>query len=283
MYFDKVIIVGSGSIACTCLDEIRKYTESVRVIETADKGLSFLKNRTTSYDVPYEQVFRTREFNDRLLKLVSEKKTLIISANNELIFNKDVIEASTYKIINFHYGYLPDYRGMNIPTWVIYNEEKYTGITWHEVNARIDAGGIIDQVKIELKPYDRAFDIVKQVMKCGAESFSSFIKEYLQQPFVTKENDASKAIHIYKRSQLPNDGYFDENTPINEVMKLLRAYDYGNAVDGVELYFGEGLKVVGYRVYAKEVCVCESAARPKGIEDYVFQEDINEVKLFFKK
>ena len=68
------------------------------------------------------------------MRYTNKGEVLIISANNEYIFPAELVKLENVTIINFHYSLLPLYRGVNIPTWVIYNEEKYTGVTWHLCN-----------------------------------------------------------------------------------------------------------------------------------------------------
>lgn len=55
-------------------------------------------------------------------------KTLVISANNSVIIPSEICESNTVEIINFHYSFLPDYKGVNIPSWVIFNREELHGI-----------------------------------------------------------------------------------------------------------------------------------------------------------
>lgn len=47
--------------------------------------------------------------------------------------------------INYHNGLLPEYRGLRATCWSVYNREKYTGFTFHRMNAKIDDGPILLQ------------------------------------------------------------------------------------------------------------------------------------------
>lgn len=53
------------------------------------------------------------------------------------------------KIINIHYSLLPKYRGYHSTVWAIINDEKYLGLTIHEMSEYIDDGDIIYQYKVE--------------------------------------------------------------------------------------------------------------------------------------
>jgi len=71
------------------------------------------------------------------------------------VLKPQIIEAVSGKIINAHTSLLPYYRGSFSEFWQFYNNDfKYAGITFHEVDSKIDTGGIIFQIpasKADLK------------------------------------------------------------------------------------------------------------------------------------
>ncbi len=226
MYFDNIIIIGSGKIACDCVVFLHRNNIFLDVIESKISNVSMLRMICKKNEIMYECCEEAAKIKKILLEKIQKvHATLIISANNEYIFSKEIVDRTNVTIINFHYSYLPDYRGMNIPTWVIFNNEKYTGITWHYVNSSVDAGEIIIQKKIELKGNETALDIVKQVMEKGKEAFEEFILSFLNVPFTGRDNTGGN--HIYRRKQLPADGILDISKDAEYIIRLLRAYDYG--------------------------------------------------------
>lgn len=227
MYFNNIILVGSGRIACDCVEVLCRNNVSVKVLETQNSMVSMLRDACKKNGISYANETEREEITKKLLSTIIEHEPiLIISANNEYLFPKKVLEKVEVTIINFHYSYLPDYRGMNIPTWVIYNNEKYTGITWHYVNDKVDAGDIIVQKKIELHGMETALDIVRAVMEKGKEAFEEFIFSFLDSPIKGKKNYMPE-IHEYKRTQLPAEGILDVSLGAEQIIRLLRAYDYG--------------------------------------------------------
>ena len=148
MYFYNIIIIGSCKIACDCVVFLHRNNIFLDVIESKISNVSMLRMICKKNEIMYECCEEAAKIKKILLEKIQKvHATLIISANNEYIFSKEIVDRTNVTIINFHYSYLPDYRGMNIPTWVIFNNEKYTGITWHYVNSSVDAGEIIIQKK----------------------------------------------------------------------------------------------------------------------------------------
>ena len=108
----------------------------------------------------------------------SLENCLIICAGYKKIIKKELLNRN--KIINIHYSLLPKYRGYHSTVWAIINNEKYLGLTIHEMNEFIDDGDIIYQYKVKndekktSKQYmlefnefieKNAFEIIKKYMK----------------------------------------------------------------------------------------------------------------------
>ena len=228
MKFDKVVVIGSNKIAVECVkvlfDEYK--IEELFVIENSNNNMSMLEYICSKKKIDYTFNNNKSDLDVLLRELSFQKKLLIISANNNYIFNKEIVEKHT--VINFHYSYLPNYRGVNIPSWVIYNQEQYTGVSWHYVNNKIDDGAIIKQVKFMILPDDRAIDIVKKGMNLGVELFKQFIGEILDgKDLVTVENKAKKIL-MYSHKNLPDNGVLNLENNGRKIYATLRAYDYDN-------------------------------------------------------
>jgi methionyl-tRNA formyltransferase len=227
MRFDEVILVGSGKIACDCVKYLVSIlpVSQIYVLESADVALSMLERICRSREVVYEKQ-QGKALGECLLHRVSGQRVLIISANNRYIFRKELINSRWVEIINFHYALLPHYRGMNIPTWVIYNREKVTGITWHYVTEKVDCGRIISQREIVIDNSATAFDIVRQGMLCGIESFQTFIGELLEHEISGEDVEYPAEEEIYYSSRLPADGILNTEASVEDMIVLLRSYDY---------------------------------------------------------
>ena len=227
IFFSRILVVGSGTIACDCIREIINCTESANVmaIEIEQKILSFFQKTCKKNNILYFSCSQ-KNILKRLMQCINDEEVLIVSANNNYIFPPQLVNMKNVTIINFHYSLLPAYRGVNIPTWVIYNEEKYTGVTWHYVTDRIDHGKIIAQREIEIAESTTAFDIVREGMKIGNTLFVDFIKELLNGEKMGYDVEYSVDSKLFRKSILPQGGVLDLTDTAHNIRKLLRAYDY---------------------------------------------------------
>lgn len=271
MYFETVIIIGSGTIACECSKELKKLGVKHYAMENNPTAVSIFMMQCKKNKIPVIKKDGLT-IEEKLLN-ISKGNTLIISANNEHIFKTNIFQKNII-IINFHYGLLPDYRGINIPTWVIYNREQYTGATWHYIDSKVDNGSIICQSKYAIKEFDTAYDVTRAVMYDGIRLFQNFIVDFLEKPCKGIQNNSSLCKHIYRRLDLPEKGLLLQNMNPELIERLLRAFDYGSIPYIPRLRLQNGVserQVLRYRIYKKDKLVAGSEgweSSVKIIKDY---------------
>ena len=227
--FDSIIVIGSGSTAKKCSSYL--LDKGIRLV-FVESYASVFKCLSSPIKSELVQLRTINEFSDIDNAVFNLKKgnTLVLSINNKHIFKKS-LNKSDITIINFHYGYLPDYKGLNIPSWLIYNKEAFAGVTWHFVNEKIDDGKIIIQDKFRIKDGSTAFDVNKEQNLLGFELFKKFILKYLEYPesFI---NDNKSITHEKMKSRyfakgvLPDGGYLNLEDTKEHIDRVLRAFDY---------------------------------------------------------
>ena len=228
MRFDKIIVMGSNTVACNCLSTLCKDVDSKKllVIESSINQWSMLRTFCGKWKVEYECIVEKSELDSRLDKETLSQNVLIISANNNHLYKKELVDKPNVEIINFHYSLLPSYRGINIPTWVIFNYEKKTGITWHYVESGIDSGNILSQRVIEITSETTASDIIKTGMRIADEAFGDFYPEILYEHVKGRKIDKDELGKLYLSKNLPNDGIINIGTDsIDTIERMLRAFD----------------------------------------------------------
>jgi len=127
-----------------------------------------------------------------LMSLERSKPDLIIS-QSQSILKGPLLSIPSIGTLNRHNALLPKNRGRLTPFWVLYNQEKETGVSIHFVNERIDSGPIVLQEKYNVskkdtfktlvnKNYEIAPKLMLQAINLLEEGFTDFI-----------ENDDNKA------------------------------------------------------------------------------------------
>jgi methionyl-tRNA formyltransferase len=75
----------------------------------------------------------------------------------------NLLKAARLGALNIHGSMLPRYRGRAPVNWAILHGERETGATLHYMNARADAGDIVDQLAVPILENDEARDIFGKV------------------------------------------------------------------------------------------------------------------------
>ena len=86
----------------------------------------------------------------------------VIINQSQNIIKKGLLDIPNIGVINRHNALLPKNRGRLTPFWVLFKEEKETGVSIHFVTEGIDAGEIIVQKKIEVSPTETFHSLVKK-------------------------------------------------------------------------------------------------------------------------
>ncbi|MDG1720687.1 MAG: formyltransferase family protein, partial [Bacteroidia bacterium] len=100
-----------------------------------------------------------------LITELQNRYELVISFSNPFIIHEDIIEKSTF--INFHPGYLPNYRGSLSTIHSLINGEKFVGGSWHYLTKDVDKGNILKRFKIRIEEADTAFSLNHRIFSKG--------------------------------------------------------------------------------------------------------------------
>jgi methionyl-tRNA formyltransferase len=108
--------------------------------------------------------------------------------------------------INLHYSLLPKYRGTNPVNWAIIKGEQFTGISFHEVNSKLDEGQIIRQAKIEITAQDCLKNLVLKLNKLAIQEFKLLLVNIISN-------------NLLFSKQADNQDYFSKSR-LNNIMEL---------------------------------------------------------------
>lgn len=225
MNFERVFIMGSGSIAVNIAKSLLKDGIKPIILLYKEHSLSMLSR------VVDRENLSCQNFNDKnqaaaYLQNISSP-SLIISANNIYLFPPQVVAKPNLKIVNFHNALLPHHRGMNAPTWTIYEGDACAGLTWHLVTPGIDDGDIIMQKKFSLNGSENALFIIQKLMRLALEAFEEIKTDLLNWQLNTTPMPQLEKPQIHYSRDIPNNGILDLTWNISQISAFLRALDWG--------------------------------------------------------
>lgn len=171
------------------------------------------------YDIKCKSA-NSQKFKDEILKLNAD--ILLVGTWSEKLSN-EVINMPTIASVNVHPSLLPKYRGPNPYLQTILHGEKYSGVTFHLMTEKLDAGGILAQDKIEILPVDTGKELREKTI-FRARLLCARLMEKLKngciEPTEQTEADAS-----YYKEISPEEMTLDFNKETSEeIMAHVRAF-----------------------------------------------------------
>ncbi len=116
---------------------------------------------------------------------------------------------------------LPKYRGRAPVNWAILKGERETGASLHEMTAKPDAGGILDQQAVPIGENDVATDVFERVTGAAEQVLRRTLPRLLDGTARARPQDL--AAGSYYGGRRPEDGRIDWSRPAREVHDLVRA------------------------------------------------------------
>ena len=111
--------------------------------------------------------FRTPEGVELLRSLEPD---YIVCVHFPYIVPPEVLSIPKIGVVNLHPAYLPYNRGWHTPSWAILEGTPY-GATLHFMSEEVDAGDIIHQKPIDVRPEDTADSLYRRVKRLELEVF----------------------------------------------------------------------------------------------------------------
>lgn len=230
-FFRRLVVIGYGKAAGDILkyiaDRRADYAYKLEFIEHEPHSLSVTERLCAERDIPFQRIPEKTALAQYLDEI--SEKTLIVSASNNFLFPKALVEKENITIINFHNALLPDYPGRNAPSWVIYSGERETGITWHYVTAGVDEGSIIVQKRCAIGPDEKAYELTERLMNLACEGFAACFDKVLTQSAEAVPQQFSGKRRMYRSKEVPGDGFLDIAGDAEAAYRLLRSVDYGKS------------------------------------------------------
>ncbi len=221
------IILGNGGMAARCVERLVKHENiSVPLIVYHD-GLttwtSALQNSANALGV---RGLRAENVNaPSVLATIGDlSPDIIFSVNNFDIIKSDLLNIPNDGIINFHNGPLPAYRGVNIPSWAIINQEEFHGVCWHFIDSGIDTGNIVAGQTFAIDADETAISLTFKCIDAGLELFDKLLKQYVQGT-LTGVSPQGKSSY-YSRKMTPNEGFLDFTWSYGRLSALVRGLNF---------------------------------------------------------
>jgi methionyl-tRNA formyltransferase len=227
----RIIFMGSAELARVSLDALACQAdfEIVAVVTQPDRPrgrelklhASPVKEAATRHNFPVLQPERAR--NEEFIgELHGLRPDLIAVAAYGQILPKAILELPRFGCLNVHTSLLPKYRGAAPIQWAILNDEPETGVTIMKMDAGLDTGDILTQVKTPIHSDDNAQTLHDRLGELGAALLVSTIREHVAGSITPRPQPAAGASQARKLTK--EDGRLDWSQPARALWNRVRAF-----------------------------------------------------------
>jgi methionyl-tRNA formyltransferase len=151
---------------------------------------------------------------------------LLLNVHSLFRLHPEVVAAAQIGSFNLHPGPLPDYAGLNVPSWAVYNGEQAHAVTLHWMDEGIDTGPIAWLDRFPLSETDTGLSVSGKCVRRGVPLVMKLV--------ATAERDAAAIPRIeqdlsrrrYFSSGPPEQGRIDWSAPSADILRFVRAADY---------------------------------------------------------
>jgi len=227
----KVILMGSGALACPLLEGILAAgrDDLVAVVTQPDRaggrGMHCqpcaLKPLALGRGLP---VFDPADAGEEgfVAQLAALEPDVIVVASYGQFLKKKLLAVPRIGTINVHPSLLPKYRGASPIQWALANGDPETGVSVLYVTPKMDAGDVLAQERFPISPDDDFCSLEPKLAAQGAELLVRVLDGFRAGQTQGVPQDESQVTLARKLSK--EDGLVDWSLPAEAIRNQLRGF-----------------------------------------------------------
>ncbi len=212
------VLVGNGGVLIRCGEVLLAKGNRIRAVVTADPaaGAWAVKSGIPRHDPGGTGLPHDIQHCDVLL-----------SIGNYAIIPAGLLASATRLSANYHYGPLPEFSGLNAPSWAIAERAAEYAVTWHRLTELVDGGDILKRVPVPLDPDDTALSLGLKCDDAAVASIGELIDEIAEGRESAEPQDLAARRYHSRHAQFAAEGLIDWASDAEQIAAMARATDFG--------------------------------------------------------
>jgi UDP-4-amino-4-deoxy-L-arabinose formyltransferase/UDP-glucuronic acid dehydrogenase (UDP-4-keto-hexauronic acid decarboxylating) len=159
--------------------------------------------------------------------IVDEQVDLLLNVHSLFVVNPEVVRAPRIGSFNLHPGPLPEYAGLNSPSWAIYRGERSHAVTVHWMDPEIDAGPVAYEARFDITEDDTGLSVSAKCVRHGLPLVDQLLDAAAADSAAIPRlpQDISRR-QYFRRGEIPDDGKIVWSRSARHLVDLVRACDY---------------------------------------------------------
>jgi methionyl-tRNA formyltransferase len=163
---------------------------------------------------------------DLATRLRNAEVDLLMNVHSLFLIHPSVLAAPTIGSFNLHPGPLPEYAGLNVPSWAIYEGERSHGVTLHWLDEGIDTGPIAWQERFDVESTDTGLALSGKCVRLGVPLLLRLATVAATDARLIPREQQDLSRRKYFSAGPPAEGRFDWAQPADAILRFVRAADY---------------------------------------------------------
>ncbi len=228
----KIIVVAQEAAGIQTIRLVEKSPHHLAAVltssehdDTDGRGVT-VPSVARGLDVPVLPAASVRDpaFADELRR---QDVDVLLNVHSLYLINDQVLAAPRIGSFNLHPGPLPEYAGLNVPSWAIYNGEAEHGVTLHWMAPRVDAGPIAFSSTFSITRRDTGVSVSAKAVRYGMPLISELLTCLSKDPATIPNVEQDLARRQYFGKEVPHRGWIPWQRSAKQVIDFIRACDYG--------------------------------------------------------
>ena len=174
-------------------------------------------------DVRPAAELRSAAFADSLRHLDTD---LLLNVHSLSVLGVDAIRVPRIGGFNLHPGPLPEYAGLNAPSWAIYEGRTTHEATLHWMDPGIDTGAVAYRASFPIEDAETGLSLTAKCVRHGVPLVLRLIADAARDPSSIPGLAQDPRQRRYFGREVPNDGNIVWDAPARDVVRFVRATDY---------------------------------------------------------
>ena len=212
-------LIGGQSLLIRCADALLERDHQIHGIISSDPSV---REWSESQNIPVIE-----PQSDLVTDLSKHPFDYLFSIANFRIIPDELLSLPERGSVNFHDGPLPNYAGLNTPTWALINEEREHAINWHEITSGIDKGNILESRTFPIDDDEIAFTLNAKCFDHGVNGFADLLDALASGTHSPKKQELGGYRYFSKNARPGAATSIDWTESAESISALVRSLDYG--------------------------------------------------------
>lgn len=151
---------------------------------------------------------------------------VLLNVHSLRVIHPAVLQAPVIGSFNLHPGPLPEYSGLNAPSWAIYNGEPRHAVTVHWMAAEIDTGPVAFREELPTDEDDTGLRLSAKCVRAGVPLLLKLLDFADEDPTSIPLVPQDRARRRYYGREVPENGRLRWRQPAERIVRFVRACDY---------------------------------------------------------